>query len=93
MKNGNRKVLMTLIGVALAAPFLVIAAVVGNHVAALADTVRADELCVALVVASVALRIVEGHLAFIGKLVRIGGSGEPRSNTDQLEQARTSPGY
>jgi hypothetical protein len=82
MKNVNRKVLMMLLGVVLATPFLLIAALVSGQVVALADSVRADELCVALVVASVALRIVEGHLALRGKLVPVDRSSEPRAKAD-----------
>lgn len=54
---------MTLLGVALAAPFLVIASVVGVHAAALADNVRVDVFCVGLALASVAVRIIDGHFA------------------------------
>ena len=63
MKNVNRKVLMTLIGAVLAAPFLLIASVVGVQAAALADNVRVDVFCVGLALASVAVRIIDGHLA------------------------------
>jgi hypothetical protein len=81
MKSINRKVLMTLLGVVLAAPFLLIASVVGVHAAALADNVRADVFCVGLALASVAVRIIDGHLA-----VRAEQTGqlhfEPSGNTD-----------
>jgi hypothetical protein len=90
MKNVNRKVLLTLLGVVVTIPFLFTAAVVSGQVVALAGSVRADELCVALVVVSVALRIVEGHLALRGKLVSVDRSSEPRANADQ---SRISPGY
>jgi hypothetical protein len=63
MKSVNRKVLMTLIGVVLVAPFLAIASVVGVHAAALADNVRVDMFCVGLALASVAVRILDQHLA------------------------------
>jgi hypothetical protein len=63
MKSVNRKVLMTLLGVVLAAPFLGIASVVGVHIAALAHNVRVDVFCVGLALASAAVRIVDGHLA------------------------------
>jgi hypothetical protein len=81
MKSVNRKVLMTLLGVVLAAPFLVIASVVGVHAAALAENVRVDVFCVGLALASVAVRIVDGHLA-----LRTEQTGkvhfEPNGNTD-----------
>ncbi len=63
MKSVNRKVLMILTGVVLAAPFLAIASVVGVHAAALADNVRVDMFCLGLALASVAVRIVNEHLA------------------------------
>jgi hypothetical protein len=63
MKSANRKILMTLIGLVLAAPFLAIASVVGVHAAALADNVRVDMVCVGLALASVAVRIIDQHLA------------------------------
>ena len=93
MKTVNRKVLMTLFGVVLAIPFLLVASVVGVHVAALADNVRVDVLCVALALASVAVRIVDGHLALTGKVVSVErGSTEPKNN--DLRRASTiSPGY
>ena len=63
MKSVNRKVLMTLIGVVLVAPFLAIASLVGVHAAALADNVRVDMFCVGLALAGVAVRIVDEHQA------------------------------
>jgi hypothetical protein len=91
MKSVNRKVLMTLFGVALAAPFLVIASVVGVHAAALADNVRVDVFCVGLALASVAVRIVDGHLALRTERTRQGV--EPNGNTDLRKSSIISPGY
>jgi hypothetical protein len=94
MKNVNQKVLMTLAGVVLATPFLLMAAVVGVHVAALADNVRVDVLCVALALASVAVRIVDGHLALAGKVVSVErGSNETQDNDDLRGASTISPGY
>jgi hypothetical protein len=83
MKSVNRKVLMTLFGLVLATPFLVIASAVGVHVATLAENVRVDVLCVALALVSVAVRIVDGHLALRGNTERAErGYVEPKGNTD-----------
>jgi hypothetical protein len=84
MKSANRKVLMTLLGVMLAAPFLVIAAVVGIQAAALAGNVRVDVFCVGLAIASVAIKIVDGHLAQnriqVTELFRTNGNTDPKSS-------------
>ena len=91
MKSVNRKVLMTLFGVALAAPFLVIASVVGVHAAALADNVRVDVFCVGLALASVAVRIVDGHIAL--RTERTRQAVELNGNTDLRKSSIISPGY
>ena len=91
MKSVNRKVLMTLLGVVLVAPFLMIASVVGIHVAALADNVRVDVFCVGLALASVAVRIVDGHLALRTERTRQGV--EPNGNTDLRKSSIISSGY
>lgn len=94
MKSVNRKVLMTLTGVVVAAPFLAMASVVGVHVAALADNVRADEICVALVLASVAVRIIDEHLALLRKVIQgWRGAAEPEVNTSQRARSTISSGY
>ena len=94
MKSVNRKVLMTLVGVVLATPFLLMATVVGVHVAALADNMRVEVLCIALALASVAVRIVDGHLALTGKVVSTErGSNESKGNNDLRGASTISPGY
>ena len=93
MKIVNRKVLMTLFGVVLAIPFLLVASVVGVHVAALADNVRVDVLCVALALASVAVRIVDGHLALTGKVVSVERNSTESKNNDLRRASTISPGY
>jgi hypothetical protein len=81
MKSVNRKILMTLIGVVVAAPFLAIASLVGVHAAALADNVRVDMFCLGLALAGVAVRIVDEHLAL--KTDRAGqGHSRSSGNTD-----------
>ena len=92
MKSVNRKVLMTLIGVVLAAPFLAISSVVGVHAAALAENVRVDMFCVGLALASVAVKILDQHQA-----LRAEGTGQgffrPKGNTDLPESSVISPRY
>jgi len=85
---------MTLVGVVLATPFLLMATVVGVHVAALADNVRVEVLCIALALASVAVRIVDGHLALTGKVVSTErDSNESKGNNDLRGASTISPGY
>jgi hypothetical protein len=94
MKSVNRKVLVTLFGVVLATPFLVIASLVGVHAAALAENVRIDVFCVALALASVAVRMVDGHLALTGRNERPErGYVERKDNTDLRRASTISPGY
>jgi len=82
MKSVNRKFQMTLLGVVLATPFLVIASVIGAHITALADNVRVDVLCVALASVSIAVKIFDG-LALRGKTEQLQGSTvETNGNTD-----------
>jgi len=66
MKRVNPKIQMTLLGVVLATPFLVLASVVGAHITSLADNVRVDVLCVAIAFVSIAMKMVDG-LAFRGR--------------------------
>lgn len=92
MKSVNRKVLMTLVGVALVAPFLMIASVVGIHAATLAANVRVDVFCVVLALASVAGRIVDGHLALRTERTSRGHRG-PNANTNPRRSSMIGPGY
>ena len=92
MKSVNRKVLMTLVGVALVGPFLMIASVVGIHAATLAHNVRVDVFCVALALAGVAGRIVDGHFALRTERTKQGYVG-PNGNTDLRKSSMIGPGY
>jgi hypothetical protein len=91
MKSINRKVLMTLVGVVLAMPFLMIAGV-GIHAAALANNLRLDVFCVGLALTSVAVRIVNEHLAIRNKGNETGYVGI-NGNTDLRESSMIGPGY
>jgi hypothetical protein len=94
MKSVNRIVLMTLIGVAIATPFLVVASVVGVHVAALADSVRMDLFFVLLALTSVAVRILDGYLAATGRTEQAErGYVKTNDNTDLRRVSTISPGY
>ena len=66
MKSENRKIQMTLLGVVITTPFLVLASVVGAHMTSLADNVRVDILCVAIAFVSIAMKMIDG-LAFQGR--------------------------
>ena len=74
MDSANRKVQMTLLGIVLAAPFLVVASVVGAHITSLADNVRVDVLCVALALVSIAVQIVNRHFALQSNTEQVQGS-------------------
>jgi hypothetical protein len=64
MKSVNRKIIVpSLIGVALVAPFLVIASIVGIHAVTLASNTRPEVFCLLLALASIAARVSGGHLA------------------------------
>jgi hypothetical protein len=62
MKTVNRKMLLSLLGVAVATPFLVIALIIGARATALADGFRGDLLVVVLALASLVASIGEGRI-------------------------------
>jgi hypothetical protein len=62
MKSANRKMLLSLLGVAVATPFLVIALVLGARATNIAHSLQGDLLLVVLVVASLVASIGEGRL-------------------------------
>jgi hypothetical protein len=92
MKSINRKVLMTLVGVAVAVPFIIIASLVGIHATALAGNLRIDVLCVGLALTSVAVRIVDGHLGIRNHETEHGYVGIS-GNTDLQESSIIRPEY
>lgn len=64
MKSVDRKiVVLTLFGVVLVAPFLVIASVLGIHAATLVPSAKPEVFCLLLALASIAARITDGHVA------------------------------
>ena len=78
MKSENRKIRMTLLGVVVTTPFLVLASVVGAHITSLADNVRVDVLCVAIAFVSIAMKMIDG-LAFRGRTEQ-GQCGDVETN-------------
>lgn len=83
MESENRKVRMTLLGVVLATPFLVLASVVGAHITSLAENVRVDVLCVALALVSIAVKILNGHFTLRSKTEQVAsGDVGATGNTD-----------
>jgi hypothetical protein len=91
MKIGNRKVLMALLGVVLAAPFLLIGSIVGTYAVTLANDVRPEVFFLFIVLASVAVRVTDGRFSLAG---RTHGQGdvEPEVNND-LRRASITAGY
>ena len=62
MKNSNRKLLLSLLGIVVAAPFVIIALVVGLRATALANSPQGDLLVVVLALASVVASLGEGRI-------------------------------
>jgi len=88
MKSVNPKVQMTLLGVVLATPFLVLASVVAAHITSLADSVRVDVLCVALASVSIAVRIADGR-SLQGKTEQVQSSDVESSGDTDLRGKST----
>ena len=61
MKSVNRKVLLTLLGVVVATPFLLIGLLLGAHAAAVVENVKAEVFVIALVFVSAAAGIAHGN--------------------------------
>jgi small-conductance mechanosensitive channel len=98
MKSVNRKVLFSLLGIAVATPFLVIALVVGVRAIALADSLQGDllvaVLALASLVASTGASIGEGRIGLRregahAKHVRV----ESESETDLRGISTLNHGY
>lgn len=94
MKNVNHKVLLSLLGIAVATPFLVIALVAGFRAIALAHALQGDLLVVVLGLASVVASMGEGRIG----LKREGASSrrgrvEAESETDLRGISTLNHGY
>ena len=82
MKTVNRKMLLSLLGIAVATPFLVIALIIGARATALADSFRGDLLVVVLALASLVASLGEGRLVLKREAVparrgNVESEGEP----------------
>ena len=94
MKSVNRKVLLSLLGIAVATPFLVIALAVGARAAALADSLQGDLLVVALAIGSVLAGIGEGRRVLKGENAPARHNGlENRGETDLRGASTLNHGY
>jgi len=83
MKSENRKVLLTLLGVVIATPFLVVGVIVAIHAAALAENLKAEALLLALVFLSAAVGVANGQFSLSGAKQRAdGGYADRHENTD-----------
>ena len=94
MKSVNRKVIFSLLGIAVATPFLVIALVAGFRAIALADGLQGELLVVALGLASVVASLGEGRVGL--KLERASASRGPveaESKTDVRGLSTLNHGY
>ena len=94
MKNVNHKVLLSLLGIAVATPFLVIALIAGFRAIALAHALQGDLLVVVLGLASVIASMGEGRIG----LKREGASSrrgrvEAESETDLRGISTLNHGY
>ncbi|GEM_PF-2860201 len=63
MKSVNRKVFFSLLGIAVAAPFLIVALIAGVRAIALANSLQGDLLVVVLGLASVVASLGEGRIS------------------------------
>ena len=81
---------MALLGVVLAAPFLLIGSIVGTYTVTLANDVRPDIFCLLIVLASVAARVTDGRF----NLSRTKGQGDAEPQvTNSLRRASITAGY
>jgi len=94
MKTVNRKMLLSLLGIAVATPFLVIALVLGARATALADSLQGDLLVVVLALASLVASIGEGRIVLKREAVPARrGNAESKGETDLRGISTLNPGY
>ncbi|HKZ78533.1 MAG TPA: hypothetical protein VJ124_09520 [Pyrinomonadaceae bacterium] len=83
MKSENRKVILTLLGVVIATPFLLVGVIVAIHAAALAENLKAEAFLLALAFASAAVGVANGQFFLSGPKQRAdGGFADTHENTD-----------
>ena len=95
MKTVNRKMLLSLLGIAVTTPFLVIALIIGARATALAaDSFRGDLLVVVLALASLVASIGEGRLVLKREAVPARrGSVESEGDSDLRGVSTLHHGY
>ncbi|HXM35054.1 MAG TPA: hypothetical protein VN920_07705 [Pyrinomonadaceae bacterium] len=94
MKIVNRKMFLSLLGIAVATPFLVIALVLGARATALADSLQGDLLVVVLALASLVASIGEGRLVLKREVVPARrGSVETNGESDRRGASQFHHGY
>jgi hypothetical protein len=80
MRSVTIKMLVSLVGVALAAPFFAVAVIVGARIVALAETTQDDLLLVGLAFGGAALSMINGF----GRRM---GEAESNASADEREDA------
>lgn len=94
MKSMNRKVLLSLLGIAIATPFLVIALVVGAQVASIADSLPGGLSVVALALGGIFASMGEGRIALRGETaLATQPRRETKSETDLRGISALNHGY
>jgi hypothetical protein len=83
MKSENRKFLLTLLGVVIATPFLLVGVIVAIHAAALAENLKAEAFLLALAFASSAVGVANGQISLSGSKQKVDRSfADTHENTD-----------
>ena len=94
MKSVNRKMLLSLLGVAVATPFLVIALILGARATAIAHSLQGDLLVVVLALASLVASIGEGRLVLKREVVPARRDDTASADEPELGGVTTlNPGY
>jgi len=89
MKNANRTVLLSLLAVALATPFVVIAFVVGAKATALADSLQGGLLVAVLALASMVASTGEGSIGLRAEAAPAKRNRVESNNETDLRSAST----
>jgi hypothetical protein len=94
MKTANRKMLLSLLGIAVATPFIGLALILGTRVSALGNSLQGDLLVVVLALASLVAGIGEGRLVLKRDAVQARhGDADSPSQTDPSGVSQLHPGY
>lgn len=94
MKTVNRKMLLSLLGIAVATPFLIIALILGARVSALGGSLQGDLLLVVMALASLVASFGEGRLVLKREIVPARRDhAESEGETDPRGASQLNPGY